>query len=210
MKRETTSVMGRVQEEIREIPLGQPFTPSAVVHLGTRANIDQVLSRLVKSGHIERLTRGVYVKPQVSRHIGKVRPEAIKIVQAIASSSNQVISITGAEAARRFGLSTQMPTKPIFLTSGKSRSFKIGKATIELRHAPARYLSFAGRPAGEALVALRYLGKELVTTQTIKQVKKGLGPEEFELLKSPSGSIPSWLGDIIYKCERGVEMTVSA
>ena len=202
--------MSLVQREIGGISLGQPFTPAALLHLGTRANVDQVLSRLARSGFIERLTRGVYVRPEFNRHIGRVRPEAIRIAKAAASSSNQVISITGAEAARRFGLSTQMPVKPVFLTSGKSRFLKVGKTTIELQHAPTRCLALADRPSGEALVALWYLGKRLVTPQTIEQIKRGLPPEEFQVLKSASGVLPSWLSDVLYKYEQNSKTALSA
>lgn len=210
MKRESNSVMGQVQREIQETPPGEPFTPSALSHLGTRANIHQVLSRMTKAGQIERITHGVYLKPRTSKYVQKVSPGAEKIAKAVVASSNQVMSISGAEAARMFGLSTQMPTQPVFLTSGSSRVLKIGKSVIQLRHTSARWLALAGRPAGEALVALRYLGRELVTAQTVAKIKKGLAPEEFELLKSPSCKKPAWLNDVIYKYERETELALSA
>lgn len=210
MKRESNSVAGQVQRRIQEIPLGEPFTPSDLSHLGTRANIDQVLSRMTKAGQIERITRGVYLKRRTSKYVQKVSPGAEKIARAIVASSNQVMSISGAEAARRFGLSTQMPTKHVFLTSGSSRDLTIGKSVIQLRHTSARWLALAGRPAGEALVALRYLGRELVTTQTVAKIKKGLAPEEFELLKGPSCKKPAWLNDVFYKYERENELSLSA
>lgn len=202
--------MGQVQKEIQETPPGELFTASALSHLGTRANIHQVLSRMTKAGQIERITHGVYLKPRTSKYVQKVSPGAEKIAKAVVASSNQVMSISGAEAARMFGLSTQMPTQPVFLTSGSSRALTIGKRVIQLRHTSARWLALAGRPAGEALVALRYLGRELVTTQTVAKIKKGLAPEEFELLKSPSCKRPAWLDDVIYKYERENEQALSA
>lgn len=210
MKRELNSVVGQIQMKIQEIPLGEPFTPSALSHLGTRANIHQVLSRMTKAGQIDRITHGVYVKPRTSKYVQKVSPGAEKIAQAVVAGSNQVMSISGAEAARRFGLSTQMSTQYVFLTSGSSRVLTIRNMVIQLRHTSARWLTLAGHPAGEALVALRYLGRELVTTQTIAKIEKGLTPEEFELLKSPSCMPPAWLNDVIYKYEREKELALNA
>ncbi len=190
-----------IRNRIERKNLGEPFTPAFISHLGTRANIDQALSRMVKTGELERVARGVYVRPLKNRYTGKTILEPAKVAQAIASEKMHTFSITGAEAARRFGLTTQMPTRPVFLTSGKSRLIQVGGHTIEFRHTTASYMAFAGRPAGDAVLALLYLGQKLVTTQVIAQIKRALGFEEFELLKNALGVFPSWLCESFYKFE---------
>lgn len=201
MTTKTLSVTEAIQSRIGEKALGEPFTPAFVSHLGTRANTDQILSRLVRAGHLERLTRGVYTRPLKNRYTGTTILEPETIAKAIAISSRHTFSISGAEAARRFGLSTQMPTRSIYLTSGRSRKFKVGGSIVELRHTTATYMALAGQPAGDAVLALLYLGKEFVTTKKIEIVKKELSSYEFSILQNALGVVPSWLREVFYKFE---------
>ena len=73
-----------IRQRIEMMPLGEPFTPTAFLECGTRASIDQTLSRLVKTGMIERVTRGVFVRPEMNRFVGKVSPSPLKVAETIA------------------------------------------------------------------------------------------------------------------------------
>src|SRR5438552_1233860 len=99
----------KVQQYVQKIPRGKPFTTATLISFGARAAVDQTLSRLAKAGKIVRLTRGVYVRPEESRFVGQVLPEPFKIVEAMAKKTNETIQVSGAEAARQLGLSTQVP-----------------------------------------------------------------------------------------------------
>src|SRR5260370_138949 len=124
------TTMKAIRNHIREIGVGEPFTSAQFTCFGTRASVDQTLSRLVKQGEIARISRGVFVRPKKSRHVGQVMPEASKVAQAIANAHGETIQVHGAEAARLLGLTTQMPLQSLFYTSGRSREIKLGK----LRH----------------------------------------------------------------------------
>ena len=63
-----------VRNRINEIGVGEPFTSTQFNALGTRASVDQTLSRLVKQGEIARISRGVFVRPKRSRYVGEVMP----------------------------------------------------------------------------------------------------------------------------------------
>ena len=92
--------------------------------------------------------------------------------------------------------------QPVFHTSGPSKRIRVGKLMITLKHASARKLALAGRPAGLALAALWYLGKEEVTENVIAKIRKKLSPEEFLALRSATASMPAWMTDALYKYER--------
>jgi len=126
--------------------------------------VDKALSRLVEEGVILRITRGVFVRPRTSRFIDDVMPDVAKIVAVIAKDRSETIQVHGAEAARRFKLSTQVPTIPVFHTSGPSRQLKIGNLVVKLVHASHRKLLLAGTRPGLALSALWYLGKDVDST----------------------------------------------
>lgn len=198
-----TNTAELIRQRIKTIPLGEPFTPAIFLECGTRASVDQTLSRLVRAGSIERLTRGVFVRPEVSRFVGDVMPEPMKVAEAVAKTTGAVVQVHGAEAARRLELTTQVPTQPVFVTSGPSKRICVGKMEIRLQHVSQRKLALAGRPAGLALAAMWYLGKEEVTPALVEKIRRKLGSSEFEVLKSATGSMPAWMSDALFRNERG-------
>lgn len=191
-----------IRKRIEEISPGEPFTPADFLGCASRASIDQTLSRLVKVGVIERAARGVFVRPEVNRFVGKVAPTPMKIAEAIAKASGATIQVHGAEAARRFGLTTQTPAQPVFSTSGPSRRIRIGSMEIRLRRVSPRKLALAGSPAGLALAALWHLGEKEVTPSVIDTIRQKLSATEFEALKSITHLMPAWMSDVIFRAER--------
>lgn len=129
----------------------------SLLHLGTRAAVDQALSRLTKRGQLIRAGRGVYLRPIASR-FGPRTPSVEQAVEALASQKGEVIVSSGAAAANALGLTTQVPVRSVYLTSGRSRKMHLGKQVVELRHAPRWQLALANRPAGAAVRALAWLG----------------------------------------------------
>lgn len=192
----------RIRLHVQKLPTGEPFTPAAFLGMGARASVDQTLSRLAKAGAITRVTRGVYVRPTESRHLGKVLPEPVKVAETVAKAKGASIQVHGAEAARRFELTTQTPTQPVFYTSGPSKRFRMGKMEVVLKHAASRKLALAGRPAGVALSALWYLGKSVVTASTIEKIRRKLSPSEFEALSVAKASMPGWMAEAFYRHEQ--------
>lgn len=198
-----------IRQRIQELPIGEPFTPTAFLECGTRAAVDQALSRMVKAGAITRVTRGLFVRPEMNRFVGKVMPSPIKVAEAIAKTTGSIVQVHGAEAARQFDLTTQVPTQPVFSTSGPSKRIRVGKMEIRLQHVSQRKLALAGRPAGLALAALWYMGKNEMTPSLIWKIQQKLSVTEFEALKSVTSSMPSWMSDALFKHVRSAS-TVSA
>lgn len=189
------TIAEQIRKRVEEIPIGEPFTTASLLELGTRATVDQTLHRLARSGQIAAVSRGVYVRPKMSRFVGSVMPEPYKVAEAIARSTGAVIQVHGAEAARQFGLTTQVPTQAVYLTTGPSRRLKMGKLEVTLKHTTPRNLALTGRP-GLALAALRHLGKREATPAVIEAIRRKLEPEEFEALRKATGVMPAWLADL--------------
>ena len=167
--------------------------------MGSRAAIDQALSRMVRAGAITRVTRGVFVRPRQNRFLGAVPPEPASVARLVATTSGGTFGLHGAEAARQLGLTTQVPTQPVFYTSGPSRRFRMGELQVVLKHVTARRLALAGRPAGTALSALWYLGKRQVTREVVRSIKSRLGPAEFAALEAATGEMPGWLAAVLQR-----------
>ncbi len=193
-----------IRERIATLPAGKPFTPAQFAGLGSRASIDQALMRLTKEARIERLGRGLYIVPNTSRFGLKAMPSPETVAKMIAANEGVSIEVHGAESARRFGFSTQVPTQPIFYTTGSSHTVRIGKLQVRLQHVAARKLTLAGRPAGMALSALWYLGRRQVTPTTFERIAAKLPQAEFEVLRNAKSSMPAWMLEALRRYEEGV------
>lgn len=195
------TTMETIRQHIEAQPTGEPFSINSLLALGSRAAVDQSLTRLTKEGAILRVARGIYVRPKVSRFVGKVVPEVNVVVRALAESRGEAVHVHGAEAVLRLGLTTQVPMKSIYYTSGPSRKLHVGSLEVVLKHASQRLLALSGSPAGLAFSALWYMGKEQVTPETIAAIQSKLSPEEFSRLqKCPQ--LPAWLSSVFYQFEK--------
>ena len=189
-----------IRKRVLRTQRGEPFTNTRFLKLGSRAAMDKTLSRLVEEGVIQRIARGIFMRPKKSRFIGNVMPNVAKVVEVVARDHGETIQIHGAEAARRFKLSTQVPTVPVFYTSGPSRELKVGNLTVKLKHASHRKLHLAGKRPGLALSALWYLGKNNVTTDVVGTIRQGLTAEEFETLRHTE--MPAWMAGALERHDK--------
>lgn len=94
-------------------------------------------------------------------------------------------------AANRLGLTTQVPIKEIYLTSGPTYIINIGAHAIHLKHAKKLELLYLKRPAGEAIRALSSLGPSEVT-QAISKLRRILPEKEFHSLTYTT-KVPTWM-----------------
>ena len=138
-----------------------------------------------------RAGRGLYVLP-VKGRFGNRAPSVRKTVEALAAQRGERIASSGAMAANALGLTSQVPVKPVFLTSGRNRKLKLGKQEVELRHAPPWQLVLSGRKAGDAVRALAWLGPERAGA-ALDVIGGSLSPEERGELASVSAQMPGWL-----------------
>lgn len=197
--------MQRLSEQIlahaEGLPEGTPVSAKSLLHLGNRAAVDQALSRLAERGRLIRASRGVYLRPVTSR-FGTRSPSVEQAVEALASQRGEVIVSSGAAAANTLGLTTQVPVRSVYLTSGRTRKMNFGKQVVELRHAPRWQLALAHRPAGEAVRALAWLGPEKAEA-ALKALKRKLPQTTFNELVAAAPQLPTWLARSVGKAAHG-------
>ena len=195
----------RLTEQILEhgtrLPEGTPVAAKSLLHLGNRAAVDQALSRLAERGQLIRAGRGVYLLPVTSR-FGTRAPSVEQAVEALAAQRGEVIVSSGAAAANSLGLTTQVPVRSVYLTSGRTRKMSLGKQTVELRHAPRWQLAMPHRPAGQAVRALAWLGPEKAEA-ALKTLKRKLPPAAFSELVAAAPQLPTWLAQSVGKVAHG-------
>lgn len=185
----------QVLEHAAGLPEGAPLVAKELLHLGSRAAVDQTLSRLVQRGALLREGRGIYVVPVVSR-FGTRAPSTTKMVEGLASQWGETIVPHGASAANALGLTTQVPMREIYLTSGTSRRLTLGAQTVELRHAPVWQLIFPGRAAGDVVRALAWLGPQKAG-EALRSLGAKLPEAELREVASARARLPTWMAQAV-------------
>ncbi|MFD2642673.1 DUF6088 family protein [Pseudomonas japonica] len=201
------SVTAIISKRIKRMKKGQPFTGAVFLNAGPRGAVDKALSRLVRDGTLERVIRGVYMRPKVSKILGRLAPSPIQVVEAIARARREKLNIHGAEAVRRLGLSTQMQIQPVYYTSGPTRAIRVGEAVVHLQHAPHEYLQHAGTKVGIVLTALLYLGQEEATVVVIARILRALSLEEVKKLQASRK--PQWMELALERAGKDIEVAAS-
>lgn len=185
-----------VEQFVARQPLGEPFSPTELLYYGTRASIDQALSRLTREGVIERVARGIYVRPRHSPLVGTVPPSPVAVAQAYARARGIAVAPTGAQVLADHGLSTQTPVTPVLSAGVRGRkTVRVGARQVTLRHAPAWVLHHAGTPEGDALAALQHLGRRRLP-EARALLARLPATTRTRLLELRPG-LPGWLADLL-------------
>ena len=194
------SVQVRIQSRIRGKGRGAVFTPKDFVDLGSRASVDQALSRLARKGTIRRLDRGVYDFPR-RRPGGRVLYPRLKDLVKGIGVPGSALQPVGAKAANDLGLTTQVPANVVFLTDGPDRDVQVGNLTVQLKHSSPRQLVGSGGPAGVVIQALRYLGRSGVDDSVVSHLRSNLDQGTKDDLKKQADAnrhlIADWILGVV-------------
>lgn len=197
------SVYDKILSTANACPPGSVFTTKDFIDVANRMSIDKALSSLVKDGKLRRLARGLYDVPKQKSPLGILPPDLDQVIAAITRQSGDTLQIDGAKAANLLGLSTQVPAQLVYLTNGHTRTIKIGKWTIKLKHASPKILAGAGHMAGCVLQALRYLGKHNVDSNIINKLDRTLSNNDKKFLMTLIPFAPSWACGTLQALTRG-------
>lgn len=191
-----------IKQYISNIPEGVPFAANALRGFAATDNIRQILTRLVKSGEINRVARGIFIKPKCTSTYGIQLASATEVAKMIAESTGETIIPHGSEAARQLQLTTQVPMRPVFYTNGNTRTLKISNRSVKLKHVNPSKLIAPGSAGGLIISALAYLGKENVSIETIHFIKQRVTPEEFQQTTQLVEHMPAWIADLFYRFQQ--------
>jgi len=193
------SVYDKLRRQIEKRLPGAVFVTREFLELGSRAAVDEALSRLAREGVIRRLGRGLYDFPRLHPVFGPVPADPDQIAAALARKTGSRLQSAGGQAANALGLSTQVPARAVYLTDGRRRSVQVGGQTIELRHAEPRSLAGAGRTEGMVIQALRHLGPEQINAEVIGRLRQTLTAREKAALRREALNAPGWLVPILWE-----------
>ena len=124
--------------------------------------IGDLLSIYTRLGKLVRLANGVYLKTTITK-FGPVYPSPTEIAEAIARRDHAQVLMSGLAAENYFGLSTQIPMKIVFLTSGSVRKLTVGNTTIEFKRGVPKNFAFNDKTMATLCLALKSIGNGHVT-----------------------------------------------
>jgi len=188
-------VAERILTQANSLPEGALISARELLHLGSRAAVDQALKRLLERNELMRLAQGIYVVP-VKTRFGTRAPTAEKVIERFAATRAETIVPHGAAAANMLGLTTQVPTKLVYLTSGPNRQFQLGAQVLEMKHAP-QWMLLPTQPAvGQAVRALAWLGQRRAA-EALTVLKRKLPPSTLQDLVALRPALPAWMSKSI-------------
>ncbi|MEN8663165.1 MAG: DUF6088 family protein [Lentimonas sp.] len=176
---------------------GHISTQKFFLDLGSRDGVDKALSRLVQSGKLRRIARGLYEYPRTNPVLGELSPDLDKVAAAMAGREGIRLQPTGAYAANLLHLSEQVPMKVDFLSDGISKKAQIGNQTIGLRKASPKRMQLAGKISGLVFEALRVIKEPHITEQQIQALRQNSTREQKGKVLKDLREAPAWMHPMI-------------
>ena len=187
------SLPQRVMEYAEATPEATPIQAEDLLHLGARAAVTKVLSRLARSERLLRICRGVYMRP-IQTRFGLRAPSLEKAITALASLWGETIVSNGGDAANWLGLTTQNSVRTVYLTSGPDRLLHFGAHPVELLHAPRWQFAVPHRTAGVVIRAIAWFGPRQVE-KSLDAVLPTLSRHDLDELIATQAVLPKWMAE---------------
>ncbi len=186
----------KIIDKIEELSI-DAFTINDIIELGSYDNLRKTLERMTKDKVIRRLIRGVYDIPKYNKTFNMYTPPSIDgIAKAIARNFNWNIYPTGNYALNVLGLSTQIPSKYIYVSSGPYRKYDYEGNTIEFKHASLKETNSFSYNTNLVIQAIKELGKENTNINNLKTIADNFSLEELDNICNESKNTTIW----IYEC----------
>ena len=193
-------ILARLQSHGR----GRAFTPKDFLDIANRGSVGRVLAELTDDGHIRRIKRGLYDYPRHSALLGgELSPDIDQAARALARKHRWRILPTPAIAANLLGLSQQVPAKVVYLSDGPSKTVQLGRQTVQFKHASSKTIGVKSHVAGLVIQALRYLGRNDVSDNTIQKLRTKLSNDDKQRLLRDTQYAPDWVHEVAKKIAAG-------
>ena len=195
--------MSKIQEEIlnrvNEKKYGA-FTSFDFIDISNYKSISKALETLEDEKIIKRIRRGVYYLPKYNELLGiEEAPDIDEVSQAIARELNIMIIPSGNYALNIIGISTQVPSKYVYITNGSYNEYQVGNNKIYFKHSTSKEISNLPYKILIAIQALKTIKKENINDSIRKKVSSFLLNEDKEYIKSNNLRITSWIYEELKK-----------
>jgi len=194
------SIENKIVSRIYGNGRGWVFSKIDFSDLGGFSTIDWVLYRLVKNGTIGRVMRGIYYYPQKSSLLNENLPIDIQqVARAISRRFKWEIEPSGETALNILGVSTQVPSKYVYITNGRSKKYTIQNRELQFKKGMLRETGFKHIESTLLVQGIRGLGKENITDENISTIKNAIDRSKSKAILKETSSVTSWIYNVIQK-----------
>lgn len=187
-----------IESKIVHFSAGQVFVVSDFTDQVDYENTRKILMRLEDKGAIRRILPGIYDKPLYSKILKqKVSPDINAVAEAIARKNNWTITPSGNTALNLLGLDTQVPAKWEYLSSGDTKSYRVGSADINFTHRADKELNGMSKKTALMIQAIKALGNENISENVIFKLKDRLSDAEKAQILTEARPTTAWIYEII-------------
>ena len=187
-----------IETEILKKPSGSVFIASDFVDSASYDNVRQIFSRLENEGKIRRILPGIYDKPLYSQILDQeVSPDINAVAEAIARKNNWSIIPSGNVALNLLGVSTQVPAKWEYFSSGDTKDYQVGNTYISFTHRADKELNRMSTKTALVIQAIKTLGDENVSDEITAKLASKLTDEEKAQLLTEAKPTTAWIYEVI-------------
>jgi len=200
-----SSISQSVANRVKDAKPGTIFFPGDLLEFGSPEAIHTTFSRLVGTKQLIRLAKGIYLKPQMDPELGPLKLSLEDLARTVAERDKVVIRPTGAYALNRLGLSTQVPTRVVFLTSGNPKNIKVGNSTLVFQKTTPKQLAVEQENIFLVIQALIALEDQAEDKQVIRQLTNVLMQENLADIREAAKLSPQRVARILYRIADNIE-----
>ena len=192
----------RIKDAPREV-----WSPADFANIGSRAAVDKALQRMVASGQLRRIQRGLYDKLSQNALTGKTTvPDYRAVIDAIVRRDQVRWLIDGMTAANMLGLTNAVPAKIEVLVDARLKPVTLGNQKIVFKQAAPSRLYWSGRLGMYLVQALHWFHDVMSNDEEQAAVQSAVrrlladqenGPALLEDLKGGLSAMPIWMQKIL-------------
>ena len=192
-------ILDRIDKDVEQV-----WTPVDFLDLGSSEAIKKTLQRLVNSGILRRIDRGLYDKPRMNALTRQITaPDYRKVIDAVSRRDQVRVLIDGMTCANELGLTNAVPGQVLIHTDGRLRPIKLGKLVIKFKLTAPSKLYWVGRPGMRIVQALYWLeqtmqndevNSNLIQAKLTKIIQRSSHANEIiSDLKGGLATLPVWM-----------------
>ena len=183
-----------IRELIEQAPAGTLFINSDFADIADAETVRRNLNRQVQDGTIRRLINGLYEKPKYSALLQEyVAADPDAVARTLARCYHWTIAPCGNTALNLLGLSTQVTAVWSYISDGPYKSYELNSTKIEFKHRTNKEITGLSYMTALVIQALKTLGKDNVTEDTIAVLSQKLSAEEKRLLLEEAAESTYWI-----------------
>ncbi|QVK05857.1 DUF6088 family protein [Mycoplasma mycoides] len=192
------SYLSQIQNRINHFEPAKIFISQDFLDIASNETVRRTLNKLVEEEKIKRIINGFYYNPTYIELIHEYEPfEVGELAYSIARKYNWEIAPFGIACLNILGLSTQVPARIIFVSSGKNKIYNIDGWIIEFKKVSNKEICNMSWKTKIVIQAIKEIGKDKLTKKDIRIIRNNLSALEKQNLLKEAKYTTTWIFDYI-------------